>query len=119
MGPQRMMTTRHGWRAEPAWDAGFDDDRALTDDRDRAAWAAEALAAPITDGGPLSDRVALLALSNPRALEAAGCDTGPGPGLTRAFRRALTWWARCRALLAGSGTGARLESPVAGSGPHR
>ena len=84
------------------------------DEADRAAWAAAAMWAAGPDFWPCADRLALLNICNPRALDLPA----PAPGGT--IRTILlTWLSRCRRLLARYDGESSGESSFAAGHPDR
>ncbi|HMO06442.1 MAG TPA: hypothetical protein PKD10_02190 [Paracoccaceae bacterium] len=122
MGPQRILHARRGWLVEPTWDSerGAFAERLhpLVDlaQTERAAMAVEALFGPMADGGPLSDRLAFLEASNPRALDLPPPDTAGG--LRRLKDWVLTRWARWLARPFRKGRESALGASAAGNHPH-
>jgi hypothetical protein len=91
------------------------------DEASRAAFAADALEAAWPDCGPCADRLALLELCNPRALdgEIPGWDSA-GARVASVFRAFfLTVFSRFRGIPALSGRELRLEQSVPGGHPDR
>lgn len=123
MAPHRMIHSRRGRLTEPVWDAdsGTFGERPYPppDPRqaERAAMAAEALWGPMAEGGPLSDRLALLEACNPEALDLPAPDRAGW--LSQLRDRALTQWARWLALPAGPGRESERGSAASGNSPHR
>ncbi|MCL4186912.1 MAG: hypothetical protein KJZ85_04835 [Rhodobacteraceae bacterium] len=91
------------------------------DDPGRGAWASEALCADLPDFGPFADRLAILGICNPRALEG----DAPGPGrLFGAVAAAigaglLTYLTHCRRLLAVHSGEPSVESSATGARQDR